>query len=507
MTVMLTTHYIEEVRDADVVAFMRAGRVLAEDQPSVLMKRYSSDNLEQVFLELCQLKSEKQIHFCSDRGQSEGSKFTDITVVIGESKKCFESQITRDKSCEEDFRDESKHLLINKRHHFFGKCSALLHKNFKRLTGNWAQLIFFIILPTIQLTLLLLSISDGPRGLSLAVFNEEVVNNITSQDWGQLFISCIDNQTFDLKYFEDKAEAENSVRNGDNYAMIAINERFSKALKLRHIYGTEADSQTIAESQVECAIDWSNQAIGLQIERNLYEAMQRFAEEVAKQSEIDPESASLPLRFGDPVHGSRDQSMRDFAIPGCYILLSFFSTASVTAHLILDERRDGLMERSLVAGVTPFQFLLSHALTQMLVLCLQIFLMLAIPSLAFGLSIGGSLPLVIALALSQGLCGIAFGLMVSALCSDIIYAAMFTLFVFFVTITVGGVFWPIENMPLVLRHCSRCLPSSLSIESMRAILYREWSAHHSQVYIGFIASYLWLAFFIGIALNALKKSL
>ena len=515
MTVILTTHYIEEARSADVVAFMRSGRIIAEDEPSLLMTMHSALNLEDVFLRLCHLDVGKEVNdLFYNQKSTEASKCTDITVICEKrdsSDKCSENEIngvcveTIDKTIE-DFAG-SDNLLIHRKPHLLGRISALLHKNFKRLTRSWGQLIFFILLPAIQLALLLLSISDGPTDLPLAIFNQEVVNNVSAHDWGRLFVSSIDNKTFDLNFFDSREAAQESVRSGLNYAVIVINDKFSKAMKLRHIQGTDADPQTIADSQIECLIDWSNQAIGVQIERHIYEAVQRFAERVAQRADIDPESVSLPLRFGNPVYGRKDDSMRDFVIPGSYILLSFFSTASVTAHLVLDERRDGLMERSLVAGVTAFQFLLSHTLTQLIILCLQIFLMLLIPGLVFGRTWTGSLTLAVALALSQGFCGIAFGLMTSAICSDVIYAAMFTLFLFFVTIVLGGLFWPIENSPAILRSVSQFLPSTLSIESMRTILYKQWTTDRYQVYIGFVTTYVWFAVFAVIAITVFKRSL
>ena len=34
-TIVITTHYVEEARQADVVGLMRSGRMLAEDPPQV----------------------------------------------------------------------------------------------------------------------------------------------------------------------------------------------------------------------------------------------------------------------------------------------------------------------------------------------------------------------------------------------------------------------------------------------------------------------------------------
>ncbi|XP_054155163.1 ABC transporter G family member 20-like [Oppia nitens] len=674
LTIILTTHYIEEARSADTVAFMRNGKILAEDSPNRLLQKYSSKtSLEEVFLQLCHLDSDG----CGGGGSGGGGKRAAVVTAANESataaaaaamddtmklsmitaktssssaqviggqlsvddnpKTSLDGTITDiddlssksssfltnntdnnntttktvsgdgditisgsgsgavvltigssatttinpktmttinttavddDNHCnsvyvkivdddDNNYNDNSncqtvdselrhrsssksatvetgggggcgdcsEKLLLTtttdtttattttvriKNSRFTGRCWALLAKNFRRLSRNWGQLVFFIILPALELALLLVSISSGPIGLDLAVFDEERVNNRTaaSNNWGKLFIDCLDdNRTFNIRYFDTFDAAYHSVQSGQSYALIDINERFSKALRLRYVYGNDVDEETVSESQIRVHIDWSNQALGAQIERIFYEAIKRFAEAVAIRSQANPESIKIPLAFERPVYGSRDESMRDYVLPGCYVLLAFFATSAVTGHLIMDERRDGLLERSLVAGITAFEFLLSHTLTQFLILCLQIAFMLLMPFLLFHRQLTGPLWVLIALALSQGFCGIAFGLMISALCSDIIYAAMFVICMFFVSIIIGGCFWPIENMPLWLRYWSYLMPSTIPIQSMRAILFREWTVDYFQVYIGFIVTYVWFAVFVIVALIFLRRSL
>ncbi|OTF77599.1 hypothetical protein BLA29_009003 [Euroglyphus maynei] len=53
ITVIVTTHYIEEARQANVVGLMRQGRLLAENSPDQLMIDHNLDTLEDVFLKLC----------------------------------------------------------------------------------------------------------------------------------------------------------------------------------------------------------------------------------------------------------------------------------------------------------------------------------------------------------------------------------------------------------------------------------------------------------------------
>lgn len=53
ISVIITTHYIEEARQANMVGLMRYGKILAENSPDQLMRTYALDSLEQVFLTLC----------------------------------------------------------------------------------------------------------------------------------------------------------------------------------------------------------------------------------------------------------------------------------------------------------------------------------------------------------------------------------------------------------------------------------------------------------------------
>ena len=52
-TIIITTHYIEEAKQASVVGMMRNGQLLAEEAPNILLERFTLPSLEDVFLKLC----------------------------------------------------------------------------------------------------------------------------------------------------------------------------------------------------------------------------------------------------------------------------------------------------------------------------------------------------------------------------------------------------------------------------------------------------------------------
>lgn len=57
---IITTHYIEEARQANVVGLMRHGKILAENSPDELMQIHGLTNLEDVFLKLCVTDSSRR---------------------------------------------------------------------------------------------------------------------------------------------------------------------------------------------------------------------------------------------------------------------------------------------------------------------------------------------------------------------------------------------------------------------------------------------------------------
>lgn len=53
LAIIITTHYIDEAKQADCCGLMRNGILLAEDTPNNIISRHEVDNLEEAFLKLC----------------------------------------------------------------------------------------------------------------------------------------------------------------------------------------------------------------------------------------------------------------------------------------------------------------------------------------------------------------------------------------------------------------------------------------------------------------------
>lgn len=73
------------------------------------------------------------------------------------------------------------------------------------------------------------------------------------------------------------------------------------------------------------------------------------------------------------------------------------------------ERNEGLLERSLVLGITGHEILFSHIVTQFIIMVIQTFLVLIFVFAVFALTMKGNIFVIMVLVILTGLCGMAFG--------------------------------------------------------------------------------------------------
>ncbi|CAG0924999.1 unnamed protein product, partial [Notodromas monacha] len=219
-SVLMTTHYIEEARQANRVGLMRNGRLLAQASPESLLAAHEALTLEKVFLLLCQQADKLERtpvifsnEYSFDYGTPNGtaaspmksediSEMHPISSVVPVSEKSteipakatFENPAfqlgddqhyiaVQETEPTEKFSPVPKSLTEKKRGSEWipskTTMQALLFKNFILMLRHRGALTFEILLPPLQIILFFLTLRSGAQNLVLTVFNEEAVN-ITS---------------------------------------------------------------------------------------------------------------------------------------------------------------------------------------------------------------------------------------------------------------------------------------------------------------------------------------
>lgn len=206
ITVIITTHYIEEARQANVVGLMRRGRLLAENSPEDLLLEHNLETLEEVFLKLCMSdsslraaalaggsclsdvaienlhKSESNVSKAGNNGiakfssnysiySAESVNPTTVSTVslVANQKDRFKALTPADNTGAKQKRVK-KSLSWGE---WWSTTTALFWKNCTRLRRNIPVLLFQFALPAIQVILFCICIGADPFNIPVAIVNEE----------------------------------------------------------------------------------------------------------------------------------------------------------------------------------------------------------------------------------------------------------------------------------------------------------------------------------------------
>ncbi|KAI4903726.1 hypothetical protein NFI96_021717 [Prochilodus magdalenae] len=259
--------------------------------------------------------------------------------------------------------------------------------------------------------------------------------------------------------------------------------------------------EIIDGGSVHVWLDLTNRQIAVMLQKKLHEAFQAFVD--SKLGSL-AYLVSFPIKFEEPVYGSQNTDFTTFVTPGAVLSITFYLAVGLTALSFVLERKEGLMDRCWVAGVSSLETMLAHLFSQLLVISVQIILLLVFILLVFKIPNEGSLALVVTLIVLQGITGISFGLVISSAIDDEQSANQAALGIFYPNLIISGVIWPVECIPYPLRYLSLVLPQTYASEALRCIMYRGWGLSRMMVWRGFAVTLGWNTFFLILATIILK---
>jgi len=486
-TIVITTHYIEEARQAHVIGLMREGVLLAEEPPLALMAAHNTDNLEQAFLYLSQKQSNTQ---------------------ASDELKPMEYYPKTRNICPSPLNDKGGIQFCRIK----GQC----YKTVYWMKRNVPIMMFLMLLPVVQCLLFNLCIGQDPRGLYLAVVDEELTNGLqecsTVPPRGchiESHLSCryIDKlraKTINVVEYSSLEEGVKAVQKNDAWGLMHFTGNYTTTLMERVNFTRGASDLSIELSEVNFWMDMSNQYIGNLLKRDLLFSFVSFLKEVFEDCGWPKQVADIPIAFQDAVYGSNNPSFQHFTAPAIVNLFEFYLPMMFTVGAILMEKMQGLLERSLVAGMTIMEMLITHVFVQLVVLSIQTLLMMVVCFVIFDNPMIGSLSLLLVLLLFIGMSGMCYGFMVSVFCDSDMAATFMGLGSFFPLAMLSGMMWPMEGMHYVLKSIGWLLPLTLSTEAFRGISARAWGITHPSVYLGFLSCLGWIVYFMVITFIAIK---
>lgn len=284
-----------------------------------------------------------------------------------------------------------------------------------------------------------------PFDIPLSVYNGE-----TPAQYSKYFLNAIDNHTI-LQIPVDTIDAGYAaVRSGASKGLIVIPSNYSAALLEKMANLMEVDNVTLQASIIDLYLDMSCKCLSAlslltrlprtaqfhanKIREKVFDAYFKSSHDLLVDSQMNPMLANSPInvsrprvtlphlpacsQLAPPLLGKANPTVTDFMVPGFITSLAFFSSIATAALTLVLERKDGLLERSLVSGVNPNEYILSHVITQTVMVVFQVISVLLLAFFAFSMPYTGPVFWIIVLLVMQGVCGMAYGILISAVAKE-----------------------------------------------------------------------------------------
>ncbi|XP_077485533.1 ABC transporter G family member 23-like isoform X2 [Amblyomma americanum] len=419
-TLLVTTHFIEEIADAALVGVMKNGKIWCEQPPSELMETYGSVTLADSYLKICGAlelpAEEKPKTAAGEPKEKPGSPHPRprlAPAVPVQSCPVPESLLTWSnwgpvRSCT--------------------RVRALVIKNLLKIMRRLVTVVFQLVVPSCVGVVFCLFVGGKPYDLPVGVVNDD-----GDGEFSRAFLAEISAQTVNQKPYHNLRQAFDAVLDEAAWGTIHIPSSYTKTLRHR------VDSQTpnaSLETTINFFLDATDYTIRNTLQFEIVDAHARYLKLLSYNFTRTNFSVET-IRFSDPFYNAFDFEFREFMSPGIIVATLFALSMSLTALLLVAESQEGIQARCVVAGF-----------------------------------------------------------LTSSVSKDEATALLLSLAALYPTLLVGGVLWPVEGVPKMLRVLSWSVPHGLPAHAMRGVMLRNYTFDNPHVVRAVAATSGWTVLFM-----------
>jgi ABC-2 type transport system permease protein len=262
-------------------------------------------------------------------------------------------------------------------------------------------------------------------------------------------------------------EIKDLVQKGDVEGGIVIPSNFTESLL------------TMKQGTLIIVTDQSNPQVSATILAALTPVFQgmstRLAQETVKglnSTVNDNNSLAIVQPYNIQTEGvvSGHFSYFDFIAPGIVALTVMMSVMTGLPAAISHEREIGTLDGMMVAPINRLSIILGKTLAQTARGLLQGAIILALATVLFGVTIHGSILLVIGLLLLGVFSFVGLGVVLTSFAKDEETAMMLMMTLMFPMMFLSGVFFPVQQMPWYMQDISKVLPLTYASQALRKVM-------------------------------------
>ncbi|MDR0206986.1 MAG: ABC transporter permease [Bacteroidales bacterium] len=196
-----------------------------------------------------------------------------------------------------------------------------------------------------------------------------------------------------------------------------------------------------------------------------------FYEDKAKESG-SVVSNSTKLLSTNIFWYNEQMNYKNLIVPGILVILVTLIGAYVTALNIVREKEIGTIEQINVSPIYKWQFLVGKMIPFWILGMAEFLLGIFLMKIVFGISVQGSLPVLIAVTSIYLLVMLGLGFFISSMSSNQLQAMFIVFFLFIVFVLLSGLFTPIEGMPQWAVYINYLNPMSYYMEVIKLIVLK-----------------------------------
>jgi ABC-2 type transport system permease protein len=350
----------------------------------------------------------------------------------------------------------------------------LLQKEFRQIFRNPAILRVIFIVPILQLILLPFAADYEVRNVKLAVIDHD------HSDYSRRLVAKISSSGYFIldQYTNSFKDAYREIEKDNADLILEIPAHFERDLvkedqanlflAVDAINGTKAG---LGSSYLQNIIRDFNSQI-----RSEWIQMPRFSPEV--NIEVRTSNWYNPL-----------MNYKFFMVPGILVMLLTIVGAFLTALNIVKEKEMGTIEQINVTPIKKYHFISGKLIPFWILGLLILTIGFLISWILYGIVPVGSMFTIYVFAAVYLLCVLGYGLLISSFSSTQQQAMLVTFFLFMVFILLGGLYTPVESMPMWAQWFTRFNPVTYFVEVMRMVVLKGSTLKDIAPHIAYVFSF------------------
>ena len=160
----------------------------------------------------------------------------------------------------------------------------------------------------------------------------------------------------------------------------------------------------------------------------------------------------------------------EFVAPGIMSMVVLTAVLTGLGASVSRERETGTLDGILIAPISRLSIILGKAMAQAIRGLFQGIIVLLLSIIFFGVTINGSIFLVLIILLLGIFSFVGLGILVSASAAEQETATQLLFMFQFPMMFLSGVFFPIQQMPTAMQYISKIIPLTYAIEAMRKVM-------------------------------------